>query len=305
MLARNPPLFGVNIDPSLANVALAERIALRAERLAFDFAGIQDHPYISSHLDSWTLLVVLAARTSRLRFIPNVLSLPLRPPAQLAKAAATLDVLTRGRVEIGIGAGAMWDGIASFGGPRRTPGEAVVALREGIEIMRLFWASASSGTPIDYHGQFYNVTGARPGPPPAHEIRIWLGALKPRMLDLTGSHGDGWLVSVPYVPPQDVPALQARIDGSAERAGRDPAAIRRGYNVMGVVTLPGKAAMRPNRPGTIVGTAEQWIETLAGYYRDIGMDTFFFWPLAGDEEAQIQAFSEQIIPGVRAAVAAA
>ena len=76
----------------------------------------QDHPYQPRFLDTWTLLSVLAAQTSTVRLAPNVANLPLRPPAVLARSVASLDILSGGRVELGLGAGAFWDAIEANGG---------------------------------------------------------------------------------------------------------------------------------------------------------------------------------------------
>src|SRR5207253_5640221 len=115
---------------------LAYTLAQLADSMQLDFIGIQDHPCNAGFLDTWTLLTALGARTQHVRLLPNVLNLPLRPPAMLAKAAATLDILTNGRVELGLGAGGFWEGIVSYGGVHRTPGEAVSALEEAIALMR-------------------------------------------------------------------------------------------------------------------------------------------------------------------------
>src|SRR5699024_672544 len=114
-----------------------------AEVTGLDIVSMQDHPYQRRFMDTWTLLSVIGARTSTIKVATNVASLPLRPPVVLAKSAATLDVLTGGRVELGLGAGAFWDAIEAAGGPRRTPGEAVDALREAISIIRAFAPGAA------------------------------------------------------------------------------------------------------------------------------------------------------------------
>ena len=93
--------------------------ATTVERLGLDLVTIQDHPYQAAFYDTWTLLTYLAGRTERITFVPTVATLPLRPPAVLAKSAATLDLLTGGRVQLGLGAGAFWDAIVAMGGPRR------------------------------------------------------------------------------------------------------------------------------------------------------------------------------------------
>src|SRR5438105_5197731 len=151
----NKPLFGINIDPSAKNLQLAYTLAQLADSVQLDFIGIQDHPYNAGFLDTWTLLTALGARTQHVRLLPNVLNLPLRPPAMLAKAAATLDILTNGRVELGLGAGGYWDGITSYDGPLRTAGEAVSALEEAIHVLHALWQQESPNQSVRFAGQFY------------------------------------------------------------------------------------------------------------------------------------------------------
>jgi alkanesulfonate monooxygenase SsuD/methylene tetrahydromethanopterin reductase-like flavin-dependent oxidoreductase (luciferase family) len=206
-----------------------------ADRAGLDIVGIQDHPYQRRYLDTWTLLSFAAARTDRIRLVPDVVNLPLRLPSVLAKSAASLDLLSDGRVELGIGAGSFWDGIEAMGGPRRSPGESVEALAEAIEILRGFWSGERS---VSVEGRHYRVRGAKPGPPPAHPIGLWIGAYGPRMLRLTGRLGDGWLPSLSYMERDEVPRKQRAIDEAAERAGRDPAEVKRVLNT-GVEGEPG------------------------------------------------------------------
>ena len=98
----------------------------------------------------------------------------------LARSAASLDILSGGRVELGLGAGAFWDAIAADGGPRLTPGQSVDALDEAIDVIRAIWTADGRAGPAPR--PHYRIDGAQPGPPPAHDIEIWLGAYKPRML---------------------------------------------------------------------------------------------------------------------------
>src|SRR6202030_2317097 len=106
---------------------------------------------------------------------------------------ATLVWQRCGLFELGLGAGAFAEVIASMGGPRRTPGESVEALEEAIEVIRLMWSSERS---VSFDGKYYRLEGARPGPQPVHEIGIWVGAFKPRMLRLVARKADGWLPSL-------------------------------------------------------------------------------------------------------------
>lgn len=99
-------------EPPLRPVELAEV----ADRAGLDVVTFKDHPYQSRFHDTWTLLSYVAARTRRIRIAGNVLNLPLRPPAVLARSAASLDRLSGGRVEMALGAGGFWQPITAMGG---------------------------------------------------------------------------------------------------------------------------------------------------------------------------------------------
>jgi alkanesulfonate monooxygenase SsuD/methylene tetrahydromethanopterin reductase-like flavin-dependent oxidoreductase (luciferase family) len=226
----------------------------------------------------------------------------------LAKTAASLDLLSGGRFELGLGAGAFWDAVVAMGGPRRTPGEAVESLEEAIAILRQWWrgsgAHAAEGDSprspgrdgaVRFEGSHYRVVGARPGPPPAHPIGIWVGAFGPRMLSLIGRLADGWVPSSPYVPPERLAGAQARIDDAAAAAGRDPAAIRRLYNISGRIG--------PGGGGFLDGPADQWVAQLLPLVTETGMDTFVLWP-SESPARQLELFAAEIAPALREAVAA-
>ena len=168
--------------------------AQEVERLGLDYIGVQDHPYQRRFVDTWTLLSMIAATTERVRVFPDVACLPLRPPAVLAKAAASLDLLSGGRVELGLGAGAFWDAVEGYGGPRRGPGEALAALAEAIQVIRKVWSGERN---LRFEGEHYRLAGVHSGPLPAHPIGIWLGVNGPRALRLAGQVADGWVPSLP------------------------------------------------------------------------------------------------------------
>ena len=126
--------FGISIIPEAASVAQARALVVAADATGVDLVGIQDHPYQRRFLDTLVLIGSLLAVTERIRIFPDVANLPLRPPATLAKQAASLDLLSGGRFELGLGAGGFWDAITAMGGPRRSPGESVEALAEAIQI---------------------------------------------------------------------------------------------------------------------------------------------------------------------------
>jgi alkanesulfonate monooxygenase SsuD/methylene tetrahydromethanopterin reductase-like flavin-dependent oxidoreductase (luciferase family) len=287
-----PVRFGWFLIPEAADLQGLVEGARLAERAGFDLIGIQDHPYQRRYLDTFTLLASLATVTERIGLFPDVASLPLRHPAMLAKAASSIDLLSGGRFELGLGAGSFWDAIVAMGGPRRSPGEAVEALEEAIALLRLLWSDQRS---VRFTGQHYRVAGIRPGPAPAHPIRIWVGAYGPRMQGLVGRLADGWVPSSSYLPPERLAAAQARIDDAAAAAGRDPAAIRRLYNISGRIG--------PGGDGFLDGPAGQWVEQLLPLVVETGMDTFVVWP-SESTASQLQRFAAEVAPALREAVAA-
>jgi alkanesulfonate monooxygenase SsuD/methylene tetrahydromethanopterin reductase-like flavin-dependent oxidoreductase (luciferase family) len=283
------PEFGLFLIPNAASYPELVRQVEAAERGGLDLIGIQDHPYQRRFLDAFALIGDLLARTERLRFFPDVANLPLRHPAMLAKAAASLDVMSGGRFELGLGAGAFWDAIAGMGGPARSPRESVDALEEALEIIRRAWSGERS---ISVQGEHYELHGFRPGPPPAHPIGIWLGAYRPRMLSLTGRKADGWVPSLGNSPPAALAEMQRRVDDAAAAAGRDPRAIRRVLNVRGMIA-DGPAGE------LLHGPPAHWIETLTGFVLELGFDAFVLWP-DDDVLAQVERFAAEVAPGVRA-----
>jgi alkanesulfonate monooxygenase SsuD/methylene tetrahydromethanopterin reductase-like flavin-dependent oxidoreductase (luciferase family) len=264
---RQPVRFGVFVTPEATERPL--RLAALADELGYDVAGVQDHPYQRRFFDTWTLLAAIAMRTERIAVFPDVANLPLRPPAMLAKAAATLDILSGGRVELGLGAGGFWQGIKAYDGPVRTAGESVSALEEAMQVIRLLWSGQHG---IRFEGTFYHLDGAHSGPLPAHSIGLWLGAYKPRMLALVGRLGDGWVPSFGYVKPPDLLEANRRIDEAAKAAGRDPRSIRRVLNA---------------------GNLDA--EALVALVVEYGMDTF----LVTEDPDEMRMFASEVAPRVR------
>jgi alkanesulfonate monooxygenase SsuD/methylene tetrahydromethanopterin reductase-like flavin-dependent oxidoreductase (luciferase family) len=221
--------FGAFITPNAIDAEQILALARLADREHLDLVTFQDHPYQGRFLDAWMLLSVVVGQTENIRVAPNVANLPLRLPVILARSVASLDILSGGRVDLGLGAGAFWDRIEGVGGPRRAPGESVDALSEAIEVIRALWGAGDEQVTFD--GEHYRVSGADAGPPPAHRAEIWLGAYKPRMLRLTGRKADGWLPSAGGAPPDKLGEMTKVIDDAAQEAGRDPCEIRRLYNI--------------------------------------------------------------------------
>jgi alkanesulfonate monooxygenase SsuD/methylene tetrahydromethanopterin reductase-like flavin-dependent oxidoreductase (luciferase family) len=132
-----PVRFGIFPSPEAAKLEDTLAAVAMADRAGLELAGIQDHPYQARFLDTWAVMGLALARTQQIHVFPDVACLPLRPPAVLAKTAASLDVLSGGRFELAVGAGAFWPAITAMGGPSRTAREAGEALGEAIEVIRL------------------------------------------------------------------------------------------------------------------------------------------------------------------------
>jgi len=283
-------LFGVFVPPLAQQADEVLALARRADEAGLDMVSAQDHPYNPQFLDTWTLLATIAAATSRVRVFPNVANLPLRPPAMLAREVATLDILSGGRAELGIGAGAFWDAIEAMGGPRRSAGESVAALREAIGVIRALW---TPGRGARLTGDHYSLRGAKPGPFPVHDIGIWVGSYKERMLRLTGELADGWLPSSPYAPPEQLAGMNEIIDRAAADAGRSPQDVRRLYNISGTFAGSGSEFLQ--------GPPKVWAEQLTGLALDEGISGFI---LMVNDTQTIDQFAGEVVPAVRELVAA-
>lgn len=286
-------LFGTFVTPTVQPPGHAVELAVAAERAGLDLVTFQDHPYQPAFHDTWTLLSYVASRTERIKVAGNVLNLPLRQPAVLARSAASLDLLSGGRFELGIGAGAFWDAIEAMGGRRLTPGQATEALEEAIRIIREIWNTDERGG-VRVDGEYYRVKGAKRGPAPAHEIGIWIGAYKPRMLRLTGRVGDGWLPSLGYLPEgtASLREMNEQIDEGAVAAEREPATVRRLLNVSGQFASA--------RRGLLVGPPNQWAEELAEMTLAYGVSGFI---LASDDVYTTEMFAAEVAPATREIVA--
>ncbi|HEY8767194.1 MAG TPA: LLM class flavin-dependent oxidoreductase [Dehalococcoidia bacterium] len=275
------PQFGVFIAPAAQSPDHVVALSALAEEVGYDLVTFNDHPYSPGSLDTLTLMAFVAARTGRVRLAANVLSLPMRPPAVLARAVASLDILSHGRAELGIGAGMAWEAIETMGGRRLDPGDSVEALEEGIHVIRELWNAGERGS-ARFEGKHYRLAGALRGPSPVHDISIWVGAYKPRMLRLVGRLGDGWLPTVAGLKPGDLAAGNAFIDAAAARAGREPHAIRRLLNL-----------------GAVEAPARETAAELARLALEDGIATFI---VTANDPRTMTDFAAEVAPRVREAV---
>jgi FAD/FMN-containing dehydrogenase len=190
--------------------------ARRAEELGYDLVTVPEQP---GGLDLWTLLTWIAGRTDRIRLAPHGLDLALREPPVLARAAASLDLLSGGRFELALG---------SANAPDGAPAEAVDIIRGILD--------AGEPGPLRHLGEHYRIPKAQRGPLPAHRIPIWLAGSDAGTLRLIGRTADGWLTDLSAFAPGEFAAAQKIIDEAARAAGREPAEISRRLTVPGDCT---------------------------------------------------------------------
>jgi len=303
----NSLLVGVGISDRAAPGDDPVADAVTAEALGYDFVSAFDHPVAAAaiaeavgyavmpaagHLDrtyptyeTLTLLTWIAARTTRIGVIPRVLGVPFRRPALVAKAAESLQRLSRGRLILGLGAGYRDAEIRAAGGPGLTPRAKADGLEEAIAIVHAAWTQPV----VSYHGAVYSVDDLDLEPKPAEPIPIWLGALGPRGLALTGRLADGWIPFLRFAGPDRIPELLDRIRTASVAAGRPADAVRAVYSVP--VRLDPKAR---STTGVIAGSAADITEQLHGF-TELGFTGFDLMP----SRDQMRALAEDVVPALR------
>jgi alkanesulfonate monooxygenase SsuD/methylene tetrahydromethanopterin reductase-like flavin-dependent oxidoreductase (luciferase family) len=282
-------LFGTFVTPTNQPVQRAVEQAVVADRAGLDLVTFQDHPYVAKFHDTWTLITYAAARTERIHLTANVTNLPLRQPAVLARTVATADLLSGGRIDLGLGAGGFWDAIEAMGGRRLTPGQSITALEEAVEIIRGIWDADTRGG-LTVEGELYTVRGAKRGPAPAHRPGIWVGGYKPRILRTVGRIADGVLPSLQYLSGgiEDLVTINEHIDTGAQAVGRDPREIRRFLNIGG--------RFSSTSDGFLQGPPDQWVEELTDLTLSHGVTGFI---LASDDTDITERYAAEVAPAVR------
>lgn len=280
--------FGYNLSTAVEPGVDPTAEACEAEALGYDFVCVSDHLH-GAHptFETWTFLTWVAAATTRVQVVPNVLGLPYRSPAVLAKMAESLHRLSGGRLVLGYGAGGMDAEFEAFGLDVRTPGAKLEALEDALAVLRGTWTAS----PFTHAGTQLSVHEALIEPKPLTPIPIWIGANGPKALALTGRLADGWLPSVPFAPPEVIPERSAIVVRAAEAAGRSREDLTFTYNV-GIAVGP-RGAGAPVLTGSPDEIAEQLAE-----FGELGFDAINVWP-AGDAIEQRHRVAEEVLPLLR------
>lgn len=285
--------------------------ALEVERLGYDALWLYDHLYAPGlprvpSLEAWTLATALLARTSRLRVGHLVSCNNFRHPAVLAKMAATLDVISGGRLEFGIGSGSVALEHEQAGLPWGPPGERSERLGESLEIITRMWAGPAGTT---WEGKHYAVRDLPGLPAPVQRPRppVHVGGAGPTFtLPLVARYADVW--NVPTYALDRMEQLSAALDAECERIGRDPASIRRSVEAVLVIAPPSElegALARARRhygdpgfgldAGGLAGTPAQ-VTGRIGELVDAGFSSFVFFTHDRASTPTLELFAEEVMP---------
>lgn len=274
--------------------------AERAEALGFDSVWLSDHLFLDisrygaapgEHgcFDPLVAFAAIARRTSRVRLGTLTLCAPLRAATVLAKALATLDVVSGGRLTVGVGAGWYEPELEAAGLRLDPPGARLDRLAEHVQVLRGMFG----GGPFSFDGRYERADGARCQPRPIQRPTppIWVGGKGGRLLALAGAHADGWNTAWIW-SPEDWKAKAAVLDAACARAGRDPAAVTRSLGLYALagederdlerrfdrwreLSPPGvldRTTLAEWRQGRLVGTVEQVGEQVR-QWADLGVSS--------------------------------
>jgi len=268
------------------------------EALGFDSVWVADHfldPYQpnSPWFEGWTILAALASQTNRIRIGTLVTSIPLRNPAMLARQALTVDHISNGRLELGLGTGVSWDPVYSMIGIENWPAqERVARFHEVVEIVD----QCLRNRVTSYKGQYYQLKDAVMIPPPIQQPRppITIGATGPLMLKIVARYADTWN-SVPgewRTSPdkmlEDTRRRNKLLDDYCEQIGRDPKTLRRSLLIFG------------SEAEAVFKSVDDF-KAVVRRYRTVGITEFiFYYPFENEQIPVFKQVARKVIPKLRA-----
>lgn len=311
-------LFGANIPQAGSDYQLVERAALACEKYGFDFVWISDHlqDFLPSkpYLECWTTLSALAATTKRLRLCTILVNNLFRQPSLVAKMGATLDVISNGRLEFGIGAGWYEEECLANGIPFPRPLERIRRLEEAIQIIKKLWTTDN----VSFMGRYYTLKNATLNPKPVQNPHppVWTGIMygRSRMLKLIARHAAVWTISSLYLPqPREYQKIRRALEENCRDIGRTPDSLQAGVGI-GCIIAEDEIRVREKKqkfPPTSIsvknytahqmrleGSPDQCIERLK-LYSEIGATRFLMNFPDVTTTDPIRLFGEKVIPAFR------
>lgn len=302
MTAARKVLYGLGIEAGAGQVDQMLGHARLADEAGLDFFSLGDHPYFAERLDAYAALGYVLGATRNITGAVIMTNLLSRPAPILARTLTSLSTISGGRVVLGLGAGGSWEEIVATGVPRLKPGARTRALEEAITLIR---ALSGGGDPVTFDGEFYQVQDLAPAP--AATPPIWVGALGPKTLAVTGRQADGWIPGhLADWRSQEVAEARPLLDEAAVAAGRNPADIATVYNVSGRIEHAPSPSTRDDDGRWIGGGVAQWIEELTHAVLDCGAAAFNYLVAPGEAigDTTVNLWANEIAPAVREATAA-
>lgn len=255
-------------------------------------------------LECWTALAALSRDTTKLRLGTSVLCNSYRHPSVLAKMAATLDVISQGRLDLGLGAGWFRRESQAYGIPFPPVGDRVSALAESLQVIKAVWTEPNP----TYAGRFYTLDGATCDPPPVQRPHppLWIGGEGDRVQRIAAKHAQG--LNVRWWSPQQVTQRRGFLTQASEAAGRDPDTLRLSVTLLLAPTQSGEEEVRIREefasipePGLIVGTPDRCVERIREY-QDRGVGHFLFTIPHVVKSDYLHIIGSDIIPRVKTEV---
>jgi alkanesulfonate monooxygenase SsuD/methylene tetrahydromethanopterin reductase-like flavin-dependent oxidoreductase (luciferase family) len=258
------------------------------ESLGFDSLWLPDHFVPTARpegpfFEAWTLLAALATQTEQARIGIMVSSNTFRHPSLLAKQAVTLDHVSNGRLELGVGAGWFRDEHEMFGLDFPETGELVDRFAEALDLLDRYLSNDITS----FAGEYYSLKDAPNRPAPIQQPRppLVLGAHGPRMIRLAARYADTWNSRG---TPDEMRQRNGAMDDACRRYGRDPAAVKR--SLLYVV-----AQMPDERPWDSVDAFEDFV----GRFGEVGVQEFIFQPPPPEQFAIVERVATNAIPSLR------
>jgi alkanesulfonate monooxygenase SsuD/methylene tetrahydromethanopterin reductase-like flavin-dependent oxidoreductase (luciferase family) len=276
------------------------------EDLGFDLVTTADHfvdwnnPSVP-WLEAWTVLAAAARETTRIRLATYVSQIPLRHPAMLARQALTVDHISGGRLEVGLGTGLTIDpAYAMLGIPNWEPKERVARFREYVEIVDRLLSDEKSS----YEGRYYRIKDAVMNPRPLQRPRppIVIAALGPAMLKHAARHADNWnsLSFADSFAKQLAETAEriARVDDACAAIGRDPSSLRRSY-------LMFDPASRAAGGRISYYESDSLFVDMVGRLTELGIsEVGLYFPIVPAQRPMLEKIAREIIPRMKARKAA-
>ena len=279
--------FGICTDQNLPWEELVRRWRLY-EELGFDSVWDCDHYVQPSrphgpYFEGWTLLAALAVITSRIRIGVLVSCNTFRHPALLAKEAVTVDHISNGRLELGLGAGWYEPEHAMFGIPFPPAAELVGRFEEAVEIIDRLMRSEE----VSFEGRYYTLANAefRPGPLQKPRPPLTIGAHGPRMLRLCAKYADAWNS---FGSVEEVRERNRILDEKCVEVGRDPKSI-----VRSLYFWVARAGLDPWQ-------SVDAFQEMVGTYREAGINEFIVDQPRADQSSILERVALEVVPNLRA-----